>query len=65
MAVARLIETLKVDLARAEEIKKEAEEVFEFARVAGIDVTEQRRRFAEASARVDRIKSAIEAREGK
>ena len=65
MAVARLIETLKADLERAEEIKKDAEEIFEFAREAGIDVSEQRRRFLEAAARVDRIKAAIEAREGK
>ena len=64
MAVAKLIVVLKADLEKAEAVRKEAEEVFEFARVAGIDVSEQRRRFLEAVARVDRIKAAIEAREG-
>ena len=64
VAVAKLIVVLKADLEKAEAVRKEAEEVFEFARVAGIDVSEQRRRFLEAVARVDRIKAAIEAREG-
>lgn len=64
MAVAKLIVALKADLERAEAVRKEAEEVFEFARVAGIDVSEQRKTFLEAVARVDRIREAIKAREG-